>query len=150
MNIDEIIAENKRLKKENEDLIQEIRAANNTIRRAKDINPVERPSFKRVLKLVSDACMTLTRCGQWWVLKLGHKVRSFKKLRELFELLIAQEWCLGEIFPPTQPASNCHSFPPPRLPKRHGSIAPSYHPNDVTFSREICGGRIPPQTFSTS
>lgn len=134
MNIDELIAENERQKKRIAELEQEVRAANNTIRRAKDITPVERPSFKRVLKLVSDACMTLTRVGSKWVLKLGTKTRSFKKLRQLFELLIAEDWCLGEIFPPIQPANQRRSFPPPRLIKRNPCIAPSYGANDVTFS----------------
>lgn len=137
MNIDEIIAENERQKKRIAELEQEVRAANNTIRRAKDINPVERPSFKRVLKLVSDACMTLTREGGRWILKLGRLTRSFKRLGQLWELLIKEEWVLSEIFPPSEPTLERRSFfPPPWLKKRNPSIAPpaSYGPSDVTFS----------------
>lgn len=136
MNIDEIIAENERLKKQNADLQQEVRAANNTIRRAKDINPVERPSLKRVLKLAADACMTLAREGGRWILRLGNLTRSFKRLGQLWELLIKDEWVLSEIFPPPEPPKERRSFfPPPWLKKRNPSIAPpaSYGPSDVTF-----------------
>lgn len=116
-------------------LEKELRAANNTIRRARDINPVERPSHKRVMKLVSDACMTLTREGGRWILKLGHMTRSFKRLGQLWELLIADDWKLSEIFPPPKPKFERRSFPPPWLKKRNPSIAPpaSYGPSDVTF-----------------
>lgn len=137
MNLDELIAENERQKKRIAELEQEVRAANNTIRRAKDINPVERPSLKRVMKLVSDACMTLTRVGGRWILKLGHMTRSFKRLGQLWELLIKDDWKLSEIFPPPEPIRERRSFfPPPWLKKRNPSIAPpaSYGPSDVTFS----------------
>jgi len=51
MNIDDLVAENERLRKQNEDLLQEVKAANNTIRRAKDISPVERPTFNSDFQL---------------------------------------------------------------------------------------------------
>ncbi|KJH72209.1 hypothetical protein UH38_09110, partial [Aliterella atlantica CENA595] len=50
-----------RLEKEIAALREQLKAAENTVRRAKDPNPVQRPSLKRVFKLVHDACMTLTR-----------------------------------------------------------------------------------------
>lgn len=137
MNIDEMRSELERLRKENEALKQEVRAANNTLRRAKDISPVERPSLKRVMKLAADACMTITREGGRWILKMGHLTRSFKRLGQLWELLIADNWYLSDIFPPPEPPKERRSFfPPPWLKKRNPSIAPpaSYGPSDVTFS----------------
>lgn len=136
MNIDEMRSELERQKKRIAELEQEVRAANNTIRRAKDISPVERPSLRRVMRLAADACMTVSREGGRWILKMGHLTRSFKRLGQIFELLIVDDWFLSEIFPPPAPKFERRSFPPPWLKRRNPSIAPpvSYGPNDVTFS----------------
>lgn len=82
-----------------EQLRRERDAAQNTIKRAKDPNPISRPNFKRVIKLVQDACMELARIAGGWRLKLGHKQRRFKSLKEIWELLLADDWHLGDIFP---------------------------------------------------
>lgn len=136
MNIDGLRSENERLRKENEALRQEVRAANNTIRRSKNISPVERPSLKRVMKIANDA-LTITREGGRWSLKLGHLTRSFKRLGQLWELLIKDDWSLGDILPQPEPKRERRNFfPSPWLKKRNPSIAPpvSYGPSDVTFS----------------
>lgn len=138
MNNEEMRSELERLRKENEALKQKVKAANNTIRRAKDISPVERPSLRRVMKIANDALMTVTKEGGRWILKMGHKNRSFKRLGQLWELLIKDDWFLSDIFPPPEPPKERRSFfPPPWLKKRNPSIAPkaaSYGPSDVTFS----------------
>jgi len=128
MNIDDLVAENERLRKQNEDLLQEVKAANNTIRRAKDINPVERPTFKRVVLLLIDACMTLRRVAGGWLLKLGTKVRRFKRLKEIWELLMVDDWSLSDIFPPEPERHypHCTLKPRPILKTRSNAVAPSY------------------------
>ena len=82
-----------------EQLRRERDTAQNTIKRAKDPNPISRPNFKRVIKLVADACMELQRVAGGWLLKLGHRQRRFKKLLEIWELLLADDWFLSDIFP---------------------------------------------------
>ena len=82
-------------------------AAQNTIKRAKDPNPISRPNFKRVIKLVTDACMELQRVAGGWLLKLGHRQRRFKKLLEIWELFLADDWFLSDIFPDEHKA--CYS-----------------------------------------
>jgi len=126
MNTEDLAAENERLKKEIEDLRIEVKAANNTIRRAKDINPVERPSFKRVLKLVRDACMTLQRVTGGWMLKLGDKARRFKRLSQIWELLMVDDWALSEIFHTIPPLPERRILPRPLLKKRNPSLLPNY------------------------
>ena len=135
MNTEELTAENERLKKEIEGLRQEVKAANNTIRRAKDINPVERPSSKRVLKLVSDACMTISRVASGWMLKLRDKARRFKRLSQIWELLMVDDWVLSDLFPPpASPPFQPRTCPRPTLKKRNPCIAPSYGSLDQTFA----------------
>ena len=122
-------AQLEQLRAENEQLRQELAAQANTIRRAKDINPVQRPSLRRVLKLVHDACMNLERVRGGWLLKLGHLTRKFRKLTQIWELLIAEDWFLSEIFPPPAPSVQAQSGDAmPQLPRRYGSIAPAYQP----------------------
>lgn len=92
-----------------EQLRRERDAAQNIIKRAKDPNPISRPNLKRVLKLVHDACMELQRKAGGWLLTLGHKVRRFKSLKEIWELLLADDWYLGDIFPSEHKV--CYSTP---------------------------------------
>lgn len=125
-------AENERLKAENERLKAELAAANEQIkatraalRNAKDSSPVQRPSFKRVMNLVFEACMTLERVAGGWMLKLGHLTRQFRKLSDIWNLLNVDDWNLAEIFeiPPEQKPK-----PVLRFPQRNPSLAPAYIP----------------------
>lgn len=101
----------RQLEAENERLRAELKAERNTIRRAKDPTPVKRPSHKRIMKLVADACMKLVKIKCGWVLSLGHLERFFKRRGEVWELLIQEDWKLSDIFPPTP----TNSDKPPRL-----------------------------------
>lgn len=110
------------LEAENERLRAELARANAIIRRAKDINPVQRPSWRRVIKLVEDACMSLERIRGGWLLRMGHLVRRFGALKQIWEILIQEDWYLSDIFPPATEQS-----PPaarPRLPMRSLPLAP--------------------------
>lgn len=122
MNEKELAAENERLRQEIEQLRRERDAANQTIKRAKDPNPISRPGFKRVIKLVADACMELVRVAGCWLLKFGRKERRFKRLLDIWHLFLADDWSLSDIFPEeghkqcySQPgvAPRVESLPPP-------------------------------------
>lgn len=145
MNIDEIVAENERLKKEITDLEVQIRAAETTIRRARDVSPIERPSLKRVLKLAQDACLAVQRVRGGWMLKLGNLARRFKRLSQIWELLITDNWILSELFHAVLPVrvpkilkgfsgqSICPETSRPKPTLRNPCIAPSYGNSDKTF-----------------
>lgn len=120
-------AENEQLKTENERLQAESIRTNAIIRRAKDPDPVQRPSLKRVLKLVSEACMNLSRVPGGWLLKLGSLARRFRKLSQIWEILLQDDWVLSEVF--TEPVKvRSRSIPVPRLLPRNPSIAPAATP----------------------
>lgn len=123
-------SEIERLKAEVERLAAENKRLAAVIRRAKDPSPVERCSFKRVMQLATDACMTLTRVAKGWILKLGNKERHFRFLKLIWEILVEEEWLLEDLFPP-QPSSS-H---PPKLPQRHRPLLPPALPifNRVTY-----------------
>ena len=108
------------LEAENERLRVELARANAIIRQAKDPNPVIRPSWQRVIKLVHEACMSLERLKSGWLLKLGHQVRRFKSLKQIWEILTAEEWFLSDIFPPAKPTYTVA----PRLPYRAPVLLP--------------------------
>lgn len=99
MNNEELAAENARLRKEIEDLNTQVKAAETKIRRAKDISPIERPTLRRVMQLAADACLTVQRVKGGWMLKIGDLARRFKRLKQIWELLITDDWMLSEIFP---------------------------------------------------
>lgn len=105
------------VKAENEQVLKALGDARVTIRRAKDPRPVERPSLKRTLSLVADACMTLSRIIGGWQLTMGHLTRRFRSLQEIWKLLTREDWFLSEIFPPVPPPAQ-----KPRLPLRHPPI----------------------------
>ena len=91
-------AEIARLREDNEQMRDRIRAQTETINRAKDINPVERPSFKRVLALAQAACLDLCKnpAGGWF-LSLGQRVRKFKSLRQIWDILCLDDWFLEDL-----------------------------------------------------
>ena len=99
-----------------------------TIRSCKDPTPVIRPSWMRVIKLVHEACMSLERLplnlksrrSSGWLLKMGHLVRRFKSLREIWDIFTAEEWFLSDIFPPAKPVYTAA----PKLPFRAPVLLP--------------------------
>jgi cell division septum initiation protein DivIVA len=133
--IEKLKAENERLKAELAAANDQIKTTRAALRNAKDSSPVQRPSFKRVMHLVFEACMTLERVVGGWLLKLGHLTRQFRKLSDIWNLLNADDWSLAEIFevPPKQ-----KSKPVLRFPKRNPSLAPAYICATVAESLPFC------------
>jgi hypothetical protein len=118
-------SENERLKAENEQLKQELMEAKVNLRRAKNPSPVEKPSFKRVLRLVWDACMNLKKVAGGWLLTMGKLERKFKSLKLIWELLTQENWYLSDIFPP-QKKPTAFKDAAPRLPKRYPHFTQKY------------------------
>lgn len=134
MNTEEMAARSQRPRKEITDLEVQLRAAERTIRRAKDISPIERPTLKRVMQLAREACLSVQRVKGGWMLKIGDVLsRRFKRLREIWELLIADNWVLSELFHTPEPVRVRRILPRPLL-RRNRSIAPSYGEKDLTFT----------------
>ena len=121
MNDQELKAENERLRAQNEELLKALADSRAIIRRAKDPQPVDRPSFKRVIQLVREACMSLIRLKSGWELRMGHLKRRFRFLKQIWELLIVEDWFLSDVFPPDPPVKKTQC---PRLPFRHPILAP--------------------------
>ncbi|MEG4070429.1 hypothetical protein QUA42_24305 [Microcoleus sp. Pol11C2] len=111
-----------RLRDQNDKLLELARSQSDTIRRAKDISPVDKPSFKRVSALAGEALLDISKkIGGGWLLSLGPLKRGFKKLREIWELLVSGDWLLSDIFPePPPPAAPKPLFPP--IFSRFGAI----------------------------
>jgi len=98
------LTEIRRLRTENEELSSRVRSQSEKIRAAKDISPLEKPSLKRVLALAQAACMDIFKSAEGgWVLSIAHLKRSFKKLRDIWDLLIVDDWCLMDLFSPPPP-----------------------------------------------
>jgi len=92
-------AEIQRLREQNDEMCDRIRAQSQIINRAKDINPVARPSFKRVLTLARAAFLDLCKCpGGGWFLSLGQRVRKFKTLGQIWDILCLDDWFLEDLF----------------------------------------------------
>lgn len=122
--------------------------------RAKNPEPVQRPSFERVKRLASNACMEVSRHKNGgFVLSFGRLQRWFKRLRDLWEIFTSDDWKLSEIFskkilPPIQRRS--------RVQQRNPSLAPAlntitpqwWHGNRIPFSWEVLAyGTLSPTGF---
>lgn len=123
-----LIEENQRLRNELAEAYERLRTAQETIRKAKDINPVQRPSFKRVMLLARAACLTLQKISGGWLLKLGHLIRRFHTLKQVWEVLIADGFTISDLFP-----SPGEHWVKPRLRPRGVSIAPSAEYQRITY-----------------
>jgi hypothetical protein len=107
--LESALAEIARLRAQNDKLLELARFQSEIIRKAKDISPVERPSFKRVLALAQAACLDISKAlTGGWLLTMGEKLkRGFKTLKEIWELLTVDDWHLTDLFcpPPKEPVS---------------------------------------------
>ena len=106
------LTEIRRLRAQNDELLNRARSQSEQIRRAKDISPVEKPSLKRVLALAQTACLDVIKSAEGnWILSMGRLKRSFKKLRDIWDLLIIEDWYLTDLFsPPPLPVAKKSIF----------------------------------------
>lgn len=111
--------EAQRLRADNEQLRQQLTNTAAAMRRAKDPNPVQRPSAKRVMRLAADACMNLAKTAKGWELSFGSLKRSFRYLKQIWEIFTAEDWLLSDLFAP----GPVETFKQPRLPFRHPILA---------------------------
>jgi hypothetical protein len=123
--------------KDIEQLLRELAEAKLIIRRARDASPVVRPSLKRLMPLVHEACMNLKRIPGGWQLSLGHLRRRFWRLLDIWNLLTQEEWLLSEIFPPGNDR-------PPRRPRRWPTLAPAVAPTLVVRAPKQAGVHTQP------
>ena len=101
--LDVALAEIARLRAQNAELLQQVRSAKQTINEAKDITPVQRCSFIRVLRLARAACLDVTKSiAGGWILSMGDLRRTFKSLHEIWRLLVPGEWHLSDLFHPPE------------------------------------------------
>lgn len=89
-----------RLREQVEALTQENNHLKKRLRNAKDPTPIERVSFRRLVELARQACLTLTRQKQKIIVSLGQLQRKFKSLKDAWEFLSQEEWLLEDLFPP--------------------------------------------------
>ena len=116
----------RRLEREVADLRAELKEQKLIVARAKDARPIKRSPFLRVLLLVRNACMDLKRVTGGWLLTFGNNERKFKRLGQVWDLFIADDWVLSEIFNPVAPPKRDRVLvPKPILPARYPSIAPA-------------------------
>lgn len=121
-----LLDECRRLEREVEDLRAELKEQKQIVARAKDARPIKRSPFLRVLKLVQGACMDLKRERNGWLLEFGNLKRKFKRLNQVWDLFISDDWVLSEIFNPVTPPKRDRVLAPkPILSVRYPSIAPS-------------------------
>lgn len=122
--------------------IAELEAENAKLRerlaRAKNPEPVQRPTFIRVLRLARNACMEVSRHKNGgFVLSFGSLRRWFKRLRDLWEIFTSDDWILSEIFSkkvlPNIPRR-------PKVQQRNPSLAPA---TNTTAPQWWHGDRIP-------
>lgn len=110
------------LKAEVERLNRELAAAQAMIRRAKNIDPVQKPTFRRVLQLAREACLDIRRVAGGWELSMGDSLkRRFRFLKEIWVLLLQESWSLLDLFTP-EPKQQRKAKP--RKPKRYPPLAP--------------------------
>ena len=141
MSNDELKSEIEKIKSENAQLAKDKADARTALRRAKNPEPVERPSVKRMLSIVAGAFMRLrqvftgfklTRDGSripkpdGWELSMGDSKRRFRSLKEIWQLLTQEDWFLGDIFPPVPAPKKRRGSPLPRLPLRHPVLVPRF------------------------
>lgn len=84
-------------------LEEEIAILKETIAKARDITPVQRPSFSRVKRMAENACLELKKVGKQFVVSMGSTSRTFRKLKEIWEFLCQENWALSDLFPQLDP-----------------------------------------------
>lgn len=100
MNHEEALRRIAELEAENERLTEALRKARVTIANAKDIDPIQRLSEKRVAKMAASACLKLVRHKvKGWVIRMGNAYQWYQSLRDIWAILSKESWALSEIIP---------------------------------------------------
>jgi hypothetical protein len=100
MNHEEMLRRIAELEAENERLTEALRKARVTIANAKDIDPIQRLSEKRVAKMAASACLKLVRHKvKGWVIRMGNAYQWYQSLWDIWAILSKESWALSEIIP---------------------------------------------------
>lgn len=108
--------ENQQLRERIAQLELQLKEAYVSLKRARDPNQLDRPSFKRVSFLAREACMNLQRVRGGWELSIGHLKRKFRRLLEIWKILTEEDWCLSDIFEVAPKAVASVTLPPRHNP----------------------------------
>ncbi|MGB3514603.1 MAG: hypothetical protein WBA93_36415 [Microcoleaceae cyanobacterium] len=119
-----------KLKRQVEQLERENSELKRKLNEARDPNPVIRPSRKRIHRLLMDAGMSLYRSGNWWLVKFGNLRQHYRKLTQIWKVIINDSWNLTDLFPfpsksdtpPEETTKKRKPANPPRKPQRNLSI----------------------------
>lgn len=91
----------RQLEEENKQLKDESRELKETINRAKDIRPWQRPNFGNVRYLASRAFLDIEKTAQGYLVKMGKRIgRTFKRLRDIWLIITREDWNLHDEFFP--------------------------------------------------
>ncbi len=92
------------LEAENERLTEALRKARVTIANAKDIDPIQRLSEKRVSKMAASACLELVRHKvKGWIIRMGNAYQWYQSLWDIWAILSQESWDLSELIPSSIP-----------------------------------------------
>jgi len=103
--LESALAEIARLRTENEELLSRVRSQSRIISEAKDISPILKPNLRRIRVLAASAFLTVAKdVKSGWLLTWGTAKRHFKRLKEIWDILILDDWPLTDIFSPLPPS----------------------------------------------
>jgi hypothetical protein len=119
--LESALAEIKRLRAQNDELLSRVRSQSTIISRAKDISPVQKPSLKRVRDMAAQAFLDVVKDVQYgFYLTWGAAKKHFRHLKDIWELLIQDDWPLTDWFSPPPPAAQKPLFA--RIHSRYSAI----------------------------
>jgi hypothetical protein len=111
--LESALAEIARLRAQNDELLSRVRSQSTIISRAKDISPVQKPSLKRVRDMASQAFLDVVKdVRHGFYLTWGAAKKHFRHLKDIWELLIQDDWPLSDWFSPPPPAVQKPLFAP--------------------------------------
>jgi len=144
--IRQLEAENQKLKEANiglakkkQELEEHLAAATDerkelkeTINRAKDIRPWQRPNFKNVKALAKRAFLDVVKVAGGWVVKMGNRMgRKFKTLREIWLILTREDWNLHDEFLPYEETAVVEKADARQPSTPHSPPTPDSLPDDT-------------------
>ena len=155
MNDKEIAAKLRRLEEENINLKNwnrqleselsakrdEAKELKETLNRAKDIRPWQRPNFRNVKQMAKRAFLDVVKVAGGWVVKMGNRVgKKFKTLREIWLILTREEWNLHDEFLPYEEVEQqVEAVEQPPIPNPHTPIPTPHTPTDRRYPHRQLG-----------